>query len=327
MTRMFAQKVILFFILAIAMFSAAQAEYVIGIDDVLQVSFWQAPTLDQSVVVNADGKITLSVIGEITAAGLTTAQLSRKIVEQVSRFNRDISQATVVVSAYNSQTVFVEGEVVTPGRYAREIIPDIWTIIKEMGGVTAEGDLTQVRLVRGGAVDPGSVITVDVLAAVRARDFTKLPQVHPHDIIRIPQSIGGVPSDLGSSQSEEARDVYYVIGSVANPGVYKLESRMDLVEALALAGGTQPDADLKKIKVSDKNGAYSNIYKIDLDKQLKSGSPQRYMIQAENAIYVPSRGTGSSAWTIVRDVITMGGALTSTILLINQLGDNNNSGN
>ncbi len=327
MTRMLMHKVILIFILAVAMFSAAQAEYVIGIDDVLQVSFWQTPTLDQQVVVNADGKVTLSVIGEITAAGLTTAQLSRKIVEQVSRFNRDISQATVVVSAYNSQTVFVEGEVVTPGRYAREIIPDIWTIIKEMGGATPAGDLTQVRLVRGGAVDPGTVITVDVLAAVRARDFTKLPQVHPHDIIRVPQSIGGVPSDLGSSQSEEARDVYYVIGAVANPGVYKLESRMDLIEALALAGGTQPDADLKAIKVSDKNGAFANIYKIDLDKQLKSGSPQRYMVQPENAIYVPARGTGTSAWNIVRDVITMGGALTSTILLINQLGDNNNSGN
>ncbi|MBK7090425.1 MAG: polysaccharide biosynthesis/export family protein [bacterium] len=169
MTRMLMHKVILIFILAVAMFSAAQAEYVIGIDDVLQVSFWQTPTLDQQVVVNADGKVTLSVIGEITAAGLTTAQLSRKIVEQVSRFNRDISQATVVVSAYNSQTVFVEGEVVTPGRYAREIIPDIWTIIKEMGGATPAGDLTQVRLVRGGAVDPGTVITVDVLAAVRAR--------------------------------------------------------------------------------------------------------------------------------------------------------------
>ena len=320
-------KIILISLLALVMFSAAKAEYVIGIDDVLQVSFWQQPTLNQSAIVNADGKVTLSVIGEITAAGLTTAQLSRKIVEQVSRFNRDISQATVVVSAYNSQTVFVEGAVVTPGRFAREVIPDLWTIIKEMGGATAAGDLSQVRLVRGGAVDPGSVITVDVLAAVRARDFTKLPQVHPHDIIRVPQSIGGVPSELSSGQSEEARDVYYVIGAVARPGVFKLESRMDLVEALALAGGTQPDADLRKIKVSDKNGAYSNIYKIDLDKQLKSGSPQRYMVQAENAIYVPSRGTGSSAWTIVRDVITMGGALTSTILLINQLGNNNNNRN
>ena len=63
------------------------------------------------LTVNSDGKITLSVIGEITAAGLSPSALGRKIVEQVSRFNRDISQATVTVTAYNSQTVFVEGEV------------------------------------------------------------------------------------------------------------------------------------------------------------------------------------------------------------------------
>ncbi len=327
MTRMFAHKFVLLVFLTVALFRPVQAEYVIGVDDVLQVSFWQAPTLNQSVAVNADGKITLTVIGEITAAGLTSAQLSRKIVEQVSRFNRDISQATVVVTAFNSQTVFVEGAVVSPGRYAREVIPDIWTIIKEMGGVTATGDLTQVKLVRGGAVDPGTVLTVDVLAAVRDRDFTRLPQVHPRDIIRVPQGIGGVPSDMSTTESEDARDVYYILGAVMRPGVYKLESRLDLVEALALAGGTQPDADLKNIKVSGKNGAYSNVYKINLDKQLRSGSPQRYMVQEENAIFVPSRGTGSSTWTVIRDVITMGGALTSTIFLINQLGSDNNNNN
>ena len=326
MTRMFAQRIILALFLCLAFVSAAQAEYVIGIDDVLQVSFWQQPTLGQSVTVNADGKITLTVIGEITAAGLTTAQLSRKIVEQVSRFNRDISQATVTVSEFRSQTVFVEGEVVTPGRYAREVIPDIWTIIKEMGGITPAGDLTQVRLVRGGAVDPGTVLTVDVLAAVRARDFSKLPQVHPHDIIRVPQSIGGVSSDLANSESEDERDVYYILGAVQNPGVYKLENRLDLIEALALAGGTLADADLKKIKVSDKNGAYANVYKIDLEKQLKSGSPQRYMVQEENAIFVPTRGASGTAWNIVRDIVTFGSTITSTILLIDRLGQSE-SGN
>ncbi|MGB5107309.1 MAG: polysaccharide biosynthesis/export family protein [Candidatus Zixiibacteriota bacterium] len=322
---MFTQRLILALFLTLVLFGGVQAEYVIGIDDVLQVSFWQAPTLDQSVTVNADGKITLTVIGEITAAGLTTAQLSRKIVEQVSRFNRDISQATVTVTEFNSQTVFVEGEVVSPGRYAREVIPDIWTIIKEMGGITPAGDLTQVRLVRGGAVDPGTVLTVDVLAAVRARDFTKLPQVHPRDIIRVPQGIGGVTSDMAATESEDTRDVYYILGAVARPAVYKLESRLDLIEALALAGGTLPDADIKKITVSDKSGAYSNVYKIDLEKQLKTGSPQRYIVQAENAIYVPTRGS-SNAWSIVRDIVTFGSTITSTILLIDRLGQDD-SGN
>ncbi len=322
MTRKLLLPILLLILIGVAAPEIARADYVIGIDDVLQVSFWQAPTLDQSVVVNADGKITLSVIGEITAAGLTTSQLSRKIVEQVSRFNRDISQATVVVTAFNSQTVFVEGEVVSPGRYAREVIPDIWTVIKEMGGPTATGDLSNVRLIRGGAVDPGTVLTVDVLSAIRSRDFSQLPEVHAKDIIRVPPTLGGVPTNINLAESEARRNVFYIVGAVTRPNAYSLDARLDLIEAIALAGGTTPDADLKKIRVSSKSGDYANVYEVNLDKQLKTGSPQRYLLKPEDAIYIPARSGGvGSGFNLFRDIITLGTTITSTVLLIDRLGE------
>lgn len=322
MTRKFTVSLMVIALWFVLAPGAARADYVIGIDDVLHVSFWQQPTLDQTVTVNADGKVTLSVIGEITAAGLTTAQLSRKIVEQVSRFNRDISQATVVVTAYNSQTVFVEGQVVTPGRYAREVIPDIWTIIKEMGGVTATGDLTNVRLIRGGAVDPGTVLTVDVLSAIRSRDFSKLPEVHAKDIIRVPPTLGGVPAAMATVEPEATRGVFYIVGAVARPNVYTLDAKIDLFEAIALAGGTSPDADLKSIRVSSKSGEYANVYEVNLDKQLKSGSPKRYILQPEDAIYVPLRRGGfGGGFNLFRDIVTLGTTITSTILLIDRINN------
>ncbi len=304
---------------------ASAGEYRIGVDDALQVSFWQAPELNETVVVKSDGKITLSVIGEITAAGLTTSELSRKIVEQVSRFNRDITQAAVTVVQYNSQTVFVEGQVMNPGRFAKEVIPDLWSIIKEMGGVTPTGDLSRVQLIRGGTVDPGKVITANVLQAVTDQDISKLPKVYPHDIVRVPATVGGVPSSEIPTASKERQNVYYVLGAVGSPGVYSWQDGIDVLEALAIAGGTSADADMKKITVRDKSGNYSAVYKVNLDKQLDTGSPQRYLLSRENTIVVPHKGGNflGVGFGVFRDVLTLAGTVTSTYLLIDRLKNRN----
>jgi polysaccharide export outer membrane protein len=310
-------------LLLIVSATPALADYEIGVDDVLNVSFWQEPGLNEQVIVKSDGKITLSVIGDITAAGLTSSELSRKIVEQVSRFNRDITQAAVTVIEYGSQTVFVQGQIANPGPYAREVIPDMWTIIKERGGVTEIGDLSRVQLIRGGAVNPGEVLTVNVLDAVSEQNMAKLPRVYPRDIIRVPATVGGVPRTEIPQRPEVRQNVYYVLGAVGSPGVYSWQEGMDVLEALALAGGTAPDADLKKITVRDKSGSYSTVYKSDLDNQIDKGTPQRYLLSKENAIVVPRRGGTfmGVGFNVFRDVLALAGTLTSTFLLIDRFSD------
>lgn len=308
--------------LAVALAPTAFAEYTIGIDDVLQIVFWQAPDQNQQAVVNSEGKISLSIIGEITAAGLTPTALSRKIVEQVSRFNRDISQATVTVIAFNSQTVFVEGEVMAPGRYAKEVIPDLWTIIKEMGGVTALGDLRNVRVIRGSGGDLGKIITVDVLSAVANRDLSSLPKIMPHDVIQVPRTLSGQPSTGLPTETSGGRNVYYVVGAVAKPGVYTLESGLSLIEAIAIAGGTLPNANLKGIRISSRIGEFANVYTINMEKQTKEGSPSRYLLRSEDAIVVPEKGGAflGVSMNALRDILTFGSTITSTILLIDRFG-------
>jgi len=308
-------------VLILAMSVSLHAEYDIGVDDVLQIVFWQVTELNQTAVVNSEGKLTLAVIGEITAAGLTPTALGRKIGEQVSRFNRSISQATVTVLQYNSNTVFVEGEVVGPGRYARDAIPDLWTIIKEMGGITPFGDLRDVKVIRGGKIDLGKILTVDVLTAVTSNNIPSLPKIYPHDLIQVGRMASGLPNPGIPSAGVERRQVYYILGSVARPGVYNLETGTDLLEALAIAGGTSPNADLKKIRVSSKLSDYANIYSINFDKQTKEGRPQRYLVQAEDAIIVPHRGGGlfGIGFGMLRDVVTFAGTITSTILLVDRL--------
>jgi polysaccharide biosynthesis/export protein len=320
MTRELTTKLWLALCLILVLSSAAFAEYTVGIDDVLQIVFYQKPELNQITVVNSEGKISLSVIGEITAAGLTPSALGRKIVEQVSRFDRDISQATVTVTSYNSQTVFVEGEVTAPGRYAREVIPDLWAIIKEMGGVTAVGDLRNVKIIRGSGSDLGKILSVDVLSAVSSRDFSNLPKIMPHDVIQIPRTLSGIPGTGIPTETGGGRNVFYVVGAVVKPGVYNLEAGLSLVEAIALAGGTQPTANLKGIMVNSRIGEYANVYTINMEKQMKQGSPSRYLLRSEDAIIVPEKGGSflGIGFSALRDALTFGTTITSTILLIDR---------
>ena len=122
---------------------ASADEYIIGTGDVLQISFWQDPEMDQVVAVRQDGKITLSIIGEITASGFTSRELSEKVASNVSLYHKKISQAAVTVVGFNSQMIFVTGQVSLPGKRTFEVIPDIWTIIKEAGGTNEVADLTR----------------------------------------------------------------------------------------------------------------------------------------------------------------------------------------
>jgi len=107
---------IIFALLALAISTASATEYQIGPEDVLEISFWQEPTLNTQVRVSQDGTITLDIIGQINAVGKTTNELENEIVRQISRINKRISQAVVRIVAYNYQYVFVSGQVNLPGK-------------------------------------------------------------------------------------------------------------------------------------------------------------------------------------------------------------------
>ena len=88
--------------------------YIVGAEDVLQVRIWREPELSGSVVVRPDGKITLPLIGDIEAAGLTPEQLTRKVTEGLSKI---LNKPEVMVSVISVQSkrYFVSGNVLRAG--------------------------------------------------------------------------------------------------------------------------------------------------------------------------------------------------------------------
>jgi polysaccharide export outer membrane protein len=270
--------------------NALAEDYVIGEEDLLDITFWQDANLDTQVKVGLDGKIALDMIGQVTASGLTTEQLQNAIVRELSRINRNISQATVRVIEYNFNHVFVIGQVNQPGKKTFERIPDLWTIINESGGITQSGDLSRVTIIRGGD-QAGKIEVVNLAEALATGQLDRLPVLRRQDTIEIGRAPGQVVAgEIGVPT--EKKNLIYVIGAVGTPGPVAWENNVDVLEALALAGGPTETADLKHTRLVIKDGNYAQTLELNLEKYVSQGRPARYLMQKEDLVIVPSARPG-----------------------------------
>lgn len=293
-------------------------EYVIGPNDVLQISYWQQPELDQTVTVRIDGKITLAVIGETQAAGMTTGRLEQLIVERISRVNKNISQVVVTVSAYRSRSVFVGDQVVNPGMMYFEKIPDLWEVIKLAGGPTESADLSDVTILRSAAAG-GGVIHVDVGEILSTGELDRLPELQSGYTVTIPRLPEGLNPERFVDASKRT-NAFYIYGNVAAPGRHAIDAEIDLLEALVVSGGPGPNADLSKVRIVSKGLDRPVVRVVNLERYGETGGPYQYLVQREDAIFIPTkkRGFFSGSWGAFRDVLALAGTVSSAILLISR---------
>ena len=91
-------------------------DYFIGPEDVLDITVWKNADLSKQVTVRPDGRISLPLMGDITAVGKTAAQLSGDISAKLKEFKENPS-VSIIVKEVNSYAIYVLGEVVKPGKY------------------------------------------------------------------------------------------------------------------------------------------------------------------------------------------------------------------
>ena len=118
-----------------------QQSYVIGPDDTLFVSVWKEPDLTATLPVRADGMISLPLLNDVQAAGLTPMQLAASITDKLKKYVTD-PRVTVVVTQMNSQRVYVTGEVLHSG--AMNLTPDM-TVLQAL----ASAGFTQFANTKG----------------------------------------------------------------------------------------------------------------------------------------------------------------------------------
>lgn len=121
--------------------SQASSTYVIGPDDVLYISVWKEKDLTETLPVRADGMVSLPLLNDIRAAGLTPMQLGSEITEKLKKFVTD-PRVTVIVTQMNSQRVYVTGEVLHTG--AMNLTPNM-TVLQAL----ASAGFTQFANTKG----------------------------------------------------------------------------------------------------------------------------------------------------------------------------------
>ena len=123
------------------------ADYVIGPDDVLSVSYWRNEDMSAEVVVRPDGRISLPLLNEIVAAGLTPEELRLAIVEAASPLI-DSPNVTVQVRELNSRKVYITGMVAQPNAYPLTGPTRVIQLISMAGGVLEYAKTKDIRVFR-----------------------------------------------------------------------------------------------------------------------------------------------------------------------------------
>jgi polysaccharide export outer membrane protein len=126
---------------------SAPADYVIGPDDVLVVVFWREKEMSSEVAVRPDGKISLPLINDIQAAGLTPDQLRVRLAEAAGKYVEEPT-VTVVVKQINSRKVFVTGQVGKPGPYPLSGPATVLQALSTAGGLLEYADAKHILIMR-----------------------------------------------------------------------------------------------------------------------------------------------------------------------------------
>jgi polysaccharide export outer membrane protein len=121
--------------------------YVIGEEDVLNINVWKDPEVSRTVPVRPDGKISLPLINDVQAAGLSPTQLGMAITEKLRKFMAD-PQVTVIVTQINSRRVYIMGEVNRAGAFP--LLPNMTVLqaLSSAGGFTQFANLKGIYVLR-----------------------------------------------------------------------------------------------------------------------------------------------------------------------------------
>lgn len=162
---------------------ADSARYVIGAEDVLQITVWNEQKMSGAVPVRPDGMISIPLIGDLPAAGKTPMQLGSDISDQAKKYIQD-PNVTVVVTAVNSQRVFLVGEVgkvgpigLTPGMTPLQAIA-------AAGGPGPFANVKKIYILRGTGAHQQK-IPYNYKQALKGDNRGDV-ELHPGDTIVIP---------------------------------------------------------------------------------------------------------------------------------------------
>jgi len=263
--------------------TAADSEYVLGPEDVIQIKVARHPELDTDAVVLPDGTVDVPRAGRVSVKGLTVSQAREAIVQALSKVFVS-PQVSVNVKVPRPNRVYVIGQVAKPGMF--ELRPG-WRVaeaLAEAGWLKVKPELAHASLLR-----EGKIIPVDLVAIHIKRDPDANVLLQPGDVLDV----------------QEAPTVrIYVNGQgVKNPGEYDVTEGLGVVQAFSMAGGPTPNAALRKAMVvkAAKPGQPGRQIPVDLYEPLVLGKPAPDIkLEAGDTLIVPENNARIAVFGFVK---------------------------
>ena len=161
--------------------AAPPSEFLIGPEDVLVVTVWRNQELSKEVIVRPDGKISLPLLGDITAAGLTAEALSKQVADKLAEF-MSTPTVSVQVKEINSYHIFAVGEVGKPGKIVLKSFTSVLQGISYAGGFTVFASRNNVHVLRN--VKNGQGETRQVMIPVPYQDIVRGKNLEANIILK-----------------------------------------------------------------------------------------------------------------------------------------------
>jgi polysaccharide export outer membrane protein len=262
--------------------SLASGGLVIGTGDLLEVGVYGAPDFGKEVRVADSGDISLPLIGGVHVAGLTVAQAEKLVQTRLSDGGYFTDpQVSIFEKEYATQGVSVLGEVQKPGIYPLIGTHALFDAVSAAGGLTPKA---------------GNAITITHRNNPKEAQTVVLP---PNQSFN---PSNNVPVFPGDTVAVSKAGIVYVVGDVHLPGGFVMEnSRMTVLQAVAMAQGTNTTAKLEKAVLIRKSANGPQEISIPLPKILSARAPDM-QLQPEDIVFIP-RSQGRAAWHRSLDLI------------------------
>jgi polysaccharide biosynthesis/export protein len=254
--------------------SVASADYQLAPEDLLEITLYNIPESEARITprktevrISQEGMVTLPLLGDVRAAGLTTLALEQSLRQRYDKYLRN-PQVGVVVKEYRGQQVTVTGAVKTPGVFQLTGPKTVVDLLSMAGGISDRAG-SQVHLYRQGPEGRQSYI-IDLAALARNPSLVNMP-VQPGDMLSVPLS-----------------GMFFVDGAVSSPGSYPLAQSYTLTQALAIAGGvTVALANNKEVSIFRRGeGLEAEKITVNLN-DIRDGKADDPQIAPDDVIVVP----------------------------------------
>lgn len=164
---------------------APGGDYIIGPQDVLAINVWKEPEISRAVPVRPDGKISLPLVGDIVASGLTPMQLEKEISDDLKAYIAN-PEVVVIVQVVNSRKFNIVGEIARPGSYSLTKQMTVLDAIAQAGGPRDFAKVKKIYVLRQLESGEHLRILFNYKDIIRGRNFHQNVELQPGDTIVVP---------------------------------------------------------------------------------------------------------------------------------------------